>query len=63
MTSRMAAAIARARELNAIVDDDRERAHLKADLARLLRRAELLKSGIYCSLIAGVCATILLASS
>lgn len=51
----------RVRTLNAIKEDDQDRAHLKSDLHRLLRRAALLKSGIFASLVAGVCATVLLA--
>src|SRR3982751_1880302 len=62
MTNRMAAAMERVRTLNSIKKDDEERAHLKADLGRLLRRAHLLKSGIFFALAAGVCATILLAN-
>jgi hypothetical protein len=60
MTSRMNAAMDRVRALNAIPDDDQRRAHLKADVTRLVRRAQLLKSGIFNALVAGVCATILL---
>lgn len=61
MTSRMTGAMDRVRALNAIKEDDPDRAHLKTDLERLLRRAELLKSGIFSALVAGVCATLLLA--
>ena len=61
MTMRMSAAMERVRELNAIEEGDEKRAHLRRDLKRLLRRAELLKSGIFSSLVAGVCATLLLA--
>ncbi len=61
MTSRMSGAMDRVRALNAIRDDDPERVHLKSDLDRLLRRAELLKNGIFAALVAGVCATLLLA--
>jgi hypothetical protein len=61
MTLRMAATVDRMRTLNAIKEDDEDRAHLKADLDRLVRRAALLKSGIFSSLVAGVCATVLLA--
>ncbi len=61
MTSRMASALDRMRALNAISEDDPDRAHLKTDLERLERRAHLLKGGIFAALIAGVCATILLA--
>ena len=61
MTVRMSGAMDRVRELNSIKEDDPDRAYLKADLDRLLRRAELLKSGIFAALVAGVCATFLLA--
>lgn len=61
MTNRMNIAVQRIQTLNSIADDDPDRAHLKSDLRRLVRRAELLKSGIFASLVAGVCATILLA--
>jgi hypothetical protein len=60
MTSRMSAAMDRVRTLNAIKEDDPDRAHLRADLDRLLRRAELLKAGIFSALVAGVFATLLL---
>jgi hypothetical protein len=61
MTSRMEAAMNRVRALNSIADMNKESAHLKADVERLLRRARLLKSGIINALVAGVCATVLLA--
>ena len=61
MASRLSAVIERARTLNAIPDDDHARAHLKADLERLRRRARLLNSGILASLRGGLCATLLLA--
>jgi hypothetical protein len=61
MSSRLSAVVARIRALNAIPQDDPERARLKDDIARLRRRAALLNSGIVYSLIAGICATILLA--
>ncbi len=61
MTSRMSSAMDRVRTLNAIKEDDDDRAHLKADLDRLMRRAHLLKGGIFAALTSGVCATILLA--
>lgn len=61
MTSRMTTTMSRVRELNAIEEADEKRFHLKGDLDRNLRRAELLKSGIFASLVAGVCATLLLA--
>lgn len=61
MTTRMRDIIDRIRILNAISDADLERAHLKDDLARLLRRANLLKDALVAVLIAGVCATMLIA--
>lgn len=61
MTSRMEAALTRVRTLNAIDDGDKGRAHLKNDVERLMRRAHLLKGGIFSALCSGVCATLLLA--
>jgi hypothetical protein len=61
MASRLSAVMERVRTLNAIPDDDHARAHLKADLERLRRRARFLNSGILASLRGGLCATLLLA--
>jgi hypothetical protein len=61
MSSRLSAVIARIRALNGIPEDDPLRAHLKTDIERLRRRAQLLSSGIFMSLISGICATALLA--
>src|SRR5262245_12948685 len=61
MASRLSAVIERVRTLNAIPEDDQTRAHLKADLERLRRRARLLNSGILASLRGGLCGTLLLA--
>jgi hypothetical protein len=61
MSSRQSAIVARTRALNAIPKDDPTRAHLRADLDRLRRRARLLSSAIVASLISGICATTLLA--
>jgi hypothetical protein len=61
MSSRQSAVVARIRALNGISKDDPARAHLKADLERLRRRARLLSSAIVASLISGICATTLLA--
>jgi hypothetical protein len=61
MSSRLSAIVDRIRVLNRIPGDDLVRAHLKADVDRLRRRAKLLSSGIYSSLISGICATVLLA--
>ena len=60
MATRLSAVTERARSLNAIADDDLARAHLKADLDRLRRRAILLNSGIVAALRGGLCATLLL---
>jgi hypothetical protein len=51
----------RARTLTAISEDDLERAYLKKDLDRLMRRARLLKDALLAVLTAGVFATLLLA--
>ena len=61
MASRLSAVMERVRTLNAIPEGDRARAHLKADLERLRRRARFLNSGILASLRGGLCATLLLA--
>ena len=61
MSSRLSAVVDRMRTLNAIPEGDPARAHLRADLERLRRRARFLNSGIYASLGAGMCATLLLA--
>jgi hypothetical protein len=61
MASRLSAVTERARHLNAIAEDDLERAHLKADLDRLRLRAGFLNSGILAALRGGLCATLLLA--
>jgi hypothetical protein len=60
MTSRSNIVLDRVRQLNAIEEQD-QRAHLKADIDRLMRRARLLRNGILAVLRAGVCATVLLA--
>ena len=61
MTSRMEAALSRVRVLNSIEDNDENRAHLKDDIERLVRRAHLLKGGIFNALAAAVSASFLLA--
>jgi hypothetical protein len=61
MSSRLATVVARIRTLNAIPEGDPARAHLKADVDRLRRRARLLSNGILMSLVSGICATTLLA--
>ncbi|PPD46160.1 MAG: hypothetical protein CTY15_01950 [Methylocystis sp.] len=61
MSGRLSTVVGRIRALNGISQDDPARAHLKADIDRLRRRARLLSSGIFASLISGICATALLA--
>jgi len=61
MTSRINNVLDRVRNLNAIGESDPDRAHLKADIKRLMRRANLLKDGLIAVLVAGVFATLLLA--
>ncbi|CRL47298.1 hypothetical protein PSHI_03200 [Pseudomonas sp. URMO17WK12:I11] len=61
MSSRLSVVIDRTRVLNAIPEDDLSRAHLRVDLERLRRRADLLSAGILSSLRGGLCATLLLA--
>lgn len=60
MAARLSAVMMRVQNLNAIAEDDPARAHLKADLQRLRRRAHLLNSGILKALYGGLCATLLL---
>jgi hypothetical protein len=59
MSDRLGGVVARARILNAIPPDS-DRAHLKADIARLRRRASLLRNGIVLSLCSGICSALLL---
>ena len=59
MASRLSAVMVRLQTLNAITEH--LRIHLKADVARLRRRARFLNSGILASLRGGLCATLLLA--
>ncbi len=61
MSSRLSTILGRIRALNNIPNDDANRSHLKSDVDRLRRRAAYLSSGIYASLISGICATFLLA--
>ena len=61
MSTRLAMVLGRIRQLNGIPADDPQRVHLKADVDRLKRRARLLAVAMRDSLIAGICATILLA--
>jgi uncharacterized protein DUF2721 len=60
LLSRMTSVVERIRSLNEIADNDSIRAHLKADIPRLRRRARLLNSAIHLALISGMCTALLL---
>ena len=57
---KMSSAVARLRTLNAIEDDDRIRAHLKADIPRLKRCATLLGRSLACLVASGFVTTCLM---
>jgi hypothetical protein len=61
MNSRLLTVIGHIQDLNEISGEDHARAHLKAYIERLRRRASFLTSGINSALHGGVCATLLLA--
>lgn len=61
MSGRLAIVVSRIRAINKIQEDRALPIDLRADLGRLRQRARLLSSGIYASLLAGICATVLLA--
>jgi hypothetical protein len=61
MSSRLTTTIERIRVLNGIPGEDPARTHLKADVDRQRQRARLLSSGIFASIVSGICATVLLA--
>jgi hypothetical protein len=61
MSTRLITVMGRIRQLNGISPNDPQRVHLKADIERLKRRARLLARGMRVALVAGICATILLA--
>jgi hypothetical protein len=56
---RMNGVIDRIRNVNAIADDDKARAYLKADLPRLKRRAKLMNDAIFLAVGAAICTTLL----
>jgi hypothetical protein len=60
LMGRMNGIIDRIRVVNAIADDDPTRAHLKADLPRLKRRAKLMNDAIYLAVGSAICTTLLL---
>jgi hypothetical protein len=59
LIARISGIIDRVRSLNMISDDDTARAHLKADIPRLKRRARLMNDAIYLSVGSGICTTVL----
>lgn len=61
MSGRLNVVVTRMQKLSRIEDDHPMHVQLKSDLSRLRRRARLLSAGISSALIAGVCATVLLA--
>ena len=60
LLGRMATVVDRIRSLNEIADDDATRAHLKSDIPRLRRRAQLLNHATYLALGSGICTSLLL---
>jgi hypothetical protein len=58
-TDRMNRIIDRSQALNAITDDDASKAHLKADIPRLKRRAALLNSAILFSAVSAIVTSLL----
>ncbi|MCP8937141.1 DUF2721 domain-containing protein [Alsobacter sp. SYSU M60028] len=61
MSGRLNVVVARIQKLNRLGEDHPKHEDLKADLARLRRRARLLSNAISAALVAGVCSTLLLA--
>jgi uncharacterized protein DUF2721 len=59
LISRMNRIIDRSQALNGIADDDAAKAHLKADIPRLKRRAALLNNAIFFSAISAIVTTLL----
>lgn len=60
LQTRITSVIDRVRNLNDIPADDSVRAHLKDDIPRLRRRAELLTSATQLALASGICTALLL---
>ena len=60
LLARMTTVVDRIRSLNEIADHDSSRAHLKADVPRLRRRAQLLNSATRLALASGICTSLLL---
>src|SRR6516225_6897167 len=60
LLGRLTAVVDRIRSLNEVDDDDPSRAHLKSDLPRLRRRAELLSNAAHLAILSGMCVGLLL---
>jgi hypothetical protein len=60
LVNRLTSVIERIRNLHAIADDDHARQHLKADIPRLRKRAQLLNRATHLALLSGICTTLLL---
>ena len=60
LLGRLTAVVDRIRGLNDISDDDQSRVHLKSDIPRLRRRAELLSSAAHLAIFSGMCVGLLL---
>ena len=60
LLNRMAGVVERIRSLHEIADADDARAHLKADIPRLRRRAKLLNSAAHLALLSGLCTSLLI---
>jgi hypothetical protein len=61
LVGRLTSVIERIRQPNDIADNEDSRAHLKSDLPRLRRRADLLNNAARLALASGVCTALLLA--
>ncbi len=60
LLGRLTAVVERIRSLNDISEDDGGRVHLKSDLSRLRRRAELLRNAAHLAIFSGMCVGLLL---
>jgi hypothetical protein len=60
LVGRLTAVVDRIRSLHDISDDDQSRVHLKSDIPRLRRRAELLSSAAHLAVLSGMCVGLLL---
>ena len=60
LLGRLTAVVDRIRSLNDVSEDDRSRAHLKSDIPRLRRRAELLSNAAHLAIFSAMCVGLLL---